>query len=58
MAHQIFIQGFGMADSWINEGRWLLVAMGVSTLALEIWMVTEALMGWKKAKDADISVAE
>ena len=53
MFYQVFIQGFGMEQSWINEGRWLLVALGIATLAIEIWMIVEACLTWGKAKGAD-----
>ncbi|MCZ6672164.1 MAG: carbon starvation protein A [Verrucomicrobia bacterium] len=35
---------------WIAEGQWHLVFIGVATVALEIWMITEAWIAWPKAK--------
>lgn len=58
MAHQVFIQGVGMKGSWIQEERWLLVAMGITTLLLEAWMLIEAFRSWKKAKNSDVETAE
>ncbi len=50
-------QIFG-ADGWLktalageNAGNiWVLVFIGVATIALEIWMIVEALIAWPKAK--------
>jgi len=30
-------------NSWVKEGNWLLVSVGVATIALEIWMIVEAV---------------
>jgi carbon starvation protein len=35
---------------WIAEGQWHLVFIGLATVALEIWMIVEALIAWPKAK--------
>lgn len=56
MLHQIFIQGVGMQGSWISEGRWLLVSMGMITLLLEVWMILEAGFTWKKSKNTDTAL--
>ena len=48
MAHQVFVKGLGMDGSWIEEGRWLLVCLGIGTLILEIWMIIEAIKAWNK----------
>ena len=50
MAHQIFVQGVGMDASWIEKERWLLVGMGIVTLMLEIWMLVEAWLCWKRSR--------
>lgn len=50
MTYQIFVQGVGMEGSWISEGRWLLVTMGIATLALEFWMIAEAIKAWGKMR--------
>lgn len=49
MTSQIF---FGTADmeSWLAEGKWLLVGMGIATLLLELWMVVEAVLLYPKVK--------
>ncbi len=36
--------------SWISEGKWTLVAIAVATMALETWMIIEALLMWPRAK--------
>ena len=35
---------------WIAQGKLLLAFIGIATLALEIWMMIEALIAWPKAK--------
>ena len=37
-------------NSFLAKGNWLLVSIGVATLALQIWMIIEALIAWPKAK--------
>ena len=49
MLHQIFICSIGSELSWIDQKQWLLVTIGSVTILLEIWMIWEALLGWKKA---------
>jgi len=48
MAHQIFVQAVGSSQSWIEQGRWLLVSIGGASLLLEGWMVAEAVVAWRK----------
>jgi len=36
--------------SWIAEGKWLLVTIGGATLALEVWMIVEAVRLFPRAK--------
>ncbi len=52
MIHQLFVQGVGMETSWLaaEEKSWALILIGIGTLVLEIWMVTEAFLAWPKAK--------
>ncbi len=52
MTHQLFVQGVGMEESWLGAEtkNWPLIFIGLVTLALEIWMVTEALLAWPRAK--------
>ena len=35
---------------WIKKGNYLLVTFGIATLALEIWMIIEAVIAWPKVK--------
>ncbi|MEO0414847.1 MAG: carbon starvation protein A [Verrucomicrobiota bacterium] len=37
-------------ESYLAQKKWLLCGFGVATLALEVWMVCEALVAWPKAK--------
>ncbi|MGJ8654972.1 MAG: carbon starvation CstA family protein [Akkermansiaceae bacterium] len=50
MLYQVFISAIGSDKSWIDQSQWLLVAMGLTTILLEIWMIYEAIIGWKKLK--------
>lgn len=50
MVYQLFIDANGKGQSWIEQGNWLLVGVGVTTLILQILMVTEALRLFPKAK--------
>jgi len=50
MLYQVFITAIGSDKSWIEQGQWLLVSMGLATILLEIWMIWEALTGWRKMK--------
>lgn len=50
MIHQIFFQAIGAQTSWIEQQRWLLVALGAITIILEIWMITEAILSWNKSR--------
>lgn len=37
-------------SGWIAKENWLLVSIGFATLALEIWMIVEAIIAYPKAK--------
>lgn len=50
MLYQIFISAIGSDQSWIDQGQWLLVTMGLCTILLEIWMIWEAALGWRRMK--------
>ena len=45
MSIELFKEG-----GWLAQGQWHLVLIGAATLALEIWMIVEALAAWPKAK--------
>ena len=49
MVWQLFIGGAD-SPSWINQGKWTLVAIGLATIILEIWMVIEAVLMFPQAK--------
>ena len=48
MGYQIFGQAIGSDLSWIGQERWLLVGIGSASLLLEIWMVAEAIVAWRR----------
>jgi carbon starvation protein len=43
MVWQIFVEAVGSDASWIEQGNWVLVTIGLAALALEVWMVIEAI---------------
>lgn len=43
MIWQLFVGGPDM-PSWISQGRWTLVFIGLATIVLEFWMILEALV--------------
>ncbi|MBA4136195.1 MAG: carbon starvation protein A [Opitutus sp.] len=49
MVWQTFIGG---ADnpSWISEGKWTLVGIALATMALEVWMIVEAVRLFPRAR--------
>jgi carbon starvation protein len=49
MIVQVFI-GTGGAIGWIHGGNWVLTGIGLATIALEIWMILEALSMFPRAK--------
>lgn len=44
MAWQVFVQAVGQETSWLDDRNWLLIVIGLSTIALEVWMVIEAVI--------------
>ena len=38
------LQLFAGEKSWIRTGNWLVVSIGLATIALEIWMIIEAFL--------------
>jgi len=50
MLWQLFVQQVGKDTSWVEDGNVVLLTIGVATLALEAWMLVEAVKLWPKAK--------
>ena len=52
----LFLPGMAMIielfreGGWIKKGNYLLITFGIATLALEIWMIIEAVIAWPKVK--------
>jgi carbon starvation protein len=36
---------------WLSQHQWHLVGIGIATLALEIWMLVEAWLAWKRLRN-------
>lgn len=49
MSWQLFIGGAD-SPSWISQGKWTLVAIGLTTIVLEVWMIGEAALMFPRAK--------
>ncbi|MCG8574352.1 MAG: hypothetical protein MI810_05655, partial [Flavobacteriales bacterium] len=49
MVMQLFF-GSGGSPSWIQSGNWIVVSVGLATIALEIWMLIEAALMFPKVK--------
>jgi carbon starvation protein len=47
MATQVFI-GTAAAASWLSSGQWTLVAIGTISIVLEVWLIIEASLLWKR----------
>ncbi|MBG81340.1 MAG: carbon starvation protein A [Phycisphaerae bacterium] len=52
MIDQIFTNRGG-DSAWWDQGRWELVAMGLATCVLEIWMIIEAILLFPRTKGLD-----
>ncbi|HCU88047.1 MAG: carbon starvation protein A [Verrucomicrobiales bacterium] len=50
LLHQVFVQAVGFENSWLEDGKWLLICIAFAALVLEIWMIIEAIKAWPKAK--------
>ena len=52
MIWQLFVANAGDAPGWIRQENpnWILVVVAVATLALEIWMIVEAVLLWPKVR--------
>jgi carbon starvation protein len=55
MVWQVFF-GSGNSPSWLSQGRWTLVTIGLATIALEVWMVIEAVVMFPRVKGVVESV--
>ncbi|MAG16540.1 MAG: carbon starvation protein A [Phycisphaerae bacterium] len=50
LLYQLFVQAVGQDVSWWASKNWLLIFIGLATLALEIWMIVEAVRLFPKVK--------
>ncbi len=56
MVFMLVLPGIAMAlnifgpNGYLAAKNWLLFGIGVATIALEIWMIIEAIVAWPKAK--------
>ncbi len=50
MVWQIFVQAPGQETSWLQDGNWILLSIGLLTIALQIWMMVEAIRLFPRVK--------
>ena len=52
MIWQLFIQNPGDAPGWLasDSPNWVLIIVAIATLALEVWMIVEAVILWPKVR--------
>ena len=46
LSYQLFHKALGSETSWLAQGDWLLAGFALVTLAVEIWMIVEAVRIW------------
>lgn len=49
----LLLPGIAMAiqvSQWFQGGQWLLFAIGLATIALQLWIIFEAVVAWPKAR--------
>lgn len=39
---------YDLINRWIPDGNWLLVCLGTGTMLLQVWMVIEGLLMWRR----------
>lgn len=49
LGYQLFVQALGSTTSWLAGGDWVLAFFGAATLAIEAWMIVEAVKAWRGA---------
>jgi carbon starvation protein len=47
---QMFIEAPGADTGWWQDQRWILFTVGLATLALELWMIVEAVLLWPNVR--------
>jgi len=50
MLYQIFVAALGSDQSWLEQQNYLLVGVGLATIALELWVLVEAALLWPKVR--------
>ncbi len=48
LAYQLFFAALGSDQSWLATKSWALAFFAITTLAIELWMITEAILAWPK----------
>ncbi len=54
MISQIFLE----ENSYLQQQNWVLVGFGLATIALEVWMIVEAIAAWPRARGVLEEAAE
>ena len=48
---QVFVASPGGETGWLEDRNWLLMGVALVTVALEIWMIVEAIALWPTSKE-------
>jgi carbon starvation protein len=50
LSYQLFHRSLEGGASWMAKGDWILASFALATLAVEIWMIIEAIRAWPGVK--------
>jgi carbon starvation protein len=50
LCYQLFHRSLGADTSWLAQGDWVLAGFALVTLAVEVWMIIEAVRMWPRVK--------
>jgi carbon starvation protein len=50
LCYQLFHRSLGAETSWLRQGDWVLAGFALVTLAVEVWMIIEAVRMWPRIK--------
>ena len=51
LGYQLFVAALGSDQSWLASQSWPLVFFAIATLAIEAWMILEAIAAWRKIEE-------
>jgi len=54
LIHQVFIGSIDGGASWFAQKKWLLVSISLGSIILEVWLIVEAVIAWKKIRRSQL----